>query len=216
MSTNFYQHLLSVVESGLDELNASIASGKTSATPVSETYFLSNWVTKSIKQQRFDHSAKTVLLSWQQQSRSMGKNAGLKQQFESIKQAYRAMLSGKSEFDTVTASQLIGFFDALEELEWEVTLDYPVLRKVSHFTDGHDSLVVCIEQQKAGIQDDKLVKPLSFFVRGDKSLFINLAAKHGLLLHKVTDYKSKVKYHGEYLVYPSNSGPIIAEIPTEI
>ncbi|QSA19892.1 DUF2913 family protein, partial [Vibrio furnissii] len=32
----------------------------------------------------------------------------------------------------------------------------------------------------------------------------------GFMLHKRTDYKSNVKYHGEYLVYPGNMGLQVA------
>ncbi|WP_087016030.1 DUF2913 family protein [Thaumasiovibrio subtropicus] len=210
----FNQHLLTMVELGLGELQDSIESGKTSATPVSETYFLSSWVTKAIKQQRFHPCLKAVLLQWQQQSRSMGKNAALKKQFADIQTAYRQQLKGREAFEPLKEAQLRALFDELVQLDWEVTLEYPVLRKVSHFTEGQASLVVCCEQQTAAFKDGEVIKPLSLYVRGDKHQLIDLAAKHDVLLHKVTDYKSKVKYHGEYLVYPTNDGPIIAELPS--
>ncbi|KOO11963.1 alpha-acetolactate decarboxylase, partial [Vibrio xuii] len=43
--------------------------------------------------------------------------------------------------------------------------------------------------------------------------FIEKAAAAGFMVHKVTDYKSNVKYHGEYLVFPGNRGQHLAEIP---
>ncbi|WP_413111637.1 DUF2913 family protein [Thaumasiovibrio sp. DFM-14] len=214
MTVIFYQHLLELVESGLSELNASIASGKTSATPVSETYFLSNWVTKAIKQQRFHPSTKQVLIAWQKLSRSQGKNAMLKAAFEEIQRGYRDLLDGRDAFPAVVEAQIQGLVDAVEEADWEVTLEYPILRKVSNFTDGHASMVMCSEQLVNCFDGETLTKPLSVYVRGDKVAFIAMARAQGLLLHKVTDYKSKVKYHGEYVLYPQNNGPIVAELPS--
>ena len=46
-----------------------------------------------------------------------------------------------------------------------------------------------------------MVKPMNWFVRGNHAEFIQAAMEAGFMLHKVTDYKSAVKYHGEYIVY---------------
>nr|WP_086937627.1 DUF2913 family protein [Thaumasiovibrio occultus] len=212
MSKIFYQTVLDVVESGLDELAQSIASKKTSATPVSETYFLSRWVTKVIKEQRFNACVVPVLTEWQRNSRSMGKNAQLKTMFETIKKGYRRVLEGQDAFPAITAEHYNAFLDAMEAKEWELTLEYPVLRKVSHFTDGQQSLVVCCEQAAKAFNDDgELVKPLSLYVRGQVPELLHQARLQGILLHKVTDYKSKVKYHGEYVIYPANEGTFIPE-----
>ncbi|WP_305416054.1 DUF2913 family protein, partial [Photobacterium leiognathi] len=80
--TSFYNEILNVVTEGLSTLVAAQEAGKTQKNPVSETVFLSAWVTKMIKQQRFDHCVSKTLLQWQKQSRTMGKNAQLKVQFE--------------------------------------------------------------------------------------------------------------------------------------
>jgi hypothetical protein len=54
---------------------------------------------------------------------------------------------------------------------------------------------------------------MSWFVRGNHAQFVEMAMKAGFMVHKVTDYKSNVKYHGEYLVFPNNQGNQLAEIP---
>lgn len=65
---------------------------------------------------------------------------------------------------------------------------------------------LCVKQyQQALSESGELIKPISLYVRGDVKQLVDMAYKHGLLLFKVTDYKSLVKYHGEYIVYPANN-----------
>ena len=54
---------------------------------------------------------------------------------------------------------------------------------------------------------------MSWFVRGNHADFVEKASQAGYMVHKVTDYKSMVKYHGEYLIFPANEGNQLAEIP---
>lgn len=88
----FYQEIYKVVSQGLQELSDSQQAGKTPKNPVSETLYLNAWVTKVIKQQRYDHVVGKTLVDWQKQARSMGKNAQLKNQFEQIKSCYEGSL----------------------------------------------------------------------------------------------------------------------------
>ncbi len=99
------------------------------------------------------------------------------------------------------------FYTALEQQDWLVT-NTEVNRKVSHHTDGKASLVVCSAQYTESIMNEngELVKPLSLYIRGNTQQFIDIAYQHGILLYKITDYKSKVKFHGEYIIYPMNAG----------
>lgn len=224
----YIEELSKLVSDGLNELAEAIRSGKTPNNPVSETHFLSAWVTKAIKQQRYDHSVATTLVSWQKQARSQGTKAQMKQQFQQIQATYAGVPRQKGDeaeqaveekAADITRSQLTGLYASLTEKDWLVTTGYEVNRKVTHHTDGQASLVVCATQSKLAFDGDTadslMVKPLSLFVRGDVRELVEVAYQHGLLLFKVTDYKSIVKYHGEYILYPRNAGPSIPEIPVQ-
>ncbi|AJR08908.1 DUF2913 domain-containing protein [Photobacterium gaetbulicola] len=217
----FYQEIYKVVSQGLQELMDSQQAGKTPKNPVSETLYLNAWVTKVIKQQRYDHVVAKTLVDWQKQARSMGKNAQLKSQFEQIKSCYEGIpqdgeVTGTLHAHTLHDSQLKALYGLLEEHDWLVTTEYEVNRKVTHHTDGQASLVVCSAQYAAAFDDSgEMVKPLSLFVRGDTRQFIDLAYAQGLLLYKVTDYKSIVKYHGEYKLFPRNAGTHLPELPAQ-
>lgn len=212
---NFNQEIYKLVSEGLQELAESQQSGKTPQNPVSETHFLSAWVTKAIKQQRFDHCVAKTLVAWQQQARSMGKNARLKQQFEHIRQTYAGIPRDADAVKPTTEQQIQALYRELEQADWLVTTGYEVNRKVTHHTDGQASLVVCAKQYQDAISaQGEIIKPISLYIRGDVKHLIDTAYQQGLLLYKVTDYKSKVKYHGEYIVYPHNEGAHLPELPT--
>ncbi|PSW03774.1 DUF2913 family protein [Photobacterium lipolyticum] len=217
----YSQEIYKLVTAGLKELEESQLSGKIQKNPVSETHFLSAWVTKAIKQQVFDRCVIKTLMSWQQQARSMGKNAQLKQNFEHIAEAYAGIRGDDGKAMIITRDQVQSLYQVLEQKGWLVTTEFEVNRKVTHHTEGQASLVVCVKQFRDvfSIQDEsteqvELAKPLSFYVRGSAQELIDTAFSLGLLLFKVTDYKSKVKYHGEYVLYPHNNGAHLPELPT--
>ncbi|PSV47576.1 DUF2913 family protein [Photobacterium indicum] len=211
----FSQEIYKVVTIGLNTLESSQASGKTPRNPVSEAHYLNAWVTKSIKQQSFDRSVVKTLMMWQQQGRSMGKNAQLKLNFECLAETFSGVVNAEGKEKRATQATLQAFYAALEHADWLITTEFEVNRKVTHFTDGQASLVVCSKQyQNAFDEQGELVKPLSLYVRGNIQPFIDLAFASGLLLFKVTDYKSKVKYHGEFVIYPANNGEHLPELPT--
>ena len=211
---SFYQEIYKLVTDGLNELAESQQAGKTPKNPVSETHFLNAWVTKMIKQQRYDHCVADTLVSWQKQARSMGKHAQMKQQFLDIQRVYADIPRDGEVANPVTQAQFVALYDVLEQADWVVATEYEVNRKVTHHTDGQASLVVCAAKAKLAFSEDgELVKPLSLFVRGDVKQILAEAYKQGMLLYKVTDYKSIVKYHGEYIVYPHNGGTHLPEIP---
>ncbi|MHA6613143.1 DUF2913 family protein [Photobacterium damselae] len=213
--TRFYNEIYTVVTTGLSELRESQEAGKTPKNPVSETLYLSNWVTKAIKQQRFDTCVAKVLLSWQQQSRTMGKNAQLTTAFEHIASTYGKLTDAEGNSTNISNDTIHALYQDLSDTGWLVTTEYEVNRKVTHKTDGQASLVVCVKQyQQALSESGELIRPISLYVRGDVKQLVDTAYKHGLLLFKVTDYKSLVKYHGEYIVYPANNGPQLPELPT--
>ncbi|MBD8513933.1 DUF2913 family protein [Photobacterium sp. CAU 1568] len=211
----FYQELNKLVDEGLAELESSVTAGKTPNNPVSETHFMSAWITKVIKQQRYDHCVAKTLLGWQQMARSMGKQAQLKLKFEHLAWALSGVLTEEGTTSPVKSEQLDRFYSALLQLDWVVATEYEVNRKVTHHTDGQASLVVCAKQSNEAFDEaGRLAKPLSVFVRGNIQQCIDLAYQQGLLLYKVTDYKSLVKYHGEYILYPDNAGDYLPELPT--
>ena len=86
--TIFFNEIYNVVSSGLTALQEAQATGKAQKNPVSESIFLSAWVTKVLKQHSFDRCVVKTLQEWQQQSRTMGKNAQLKLHFEHLAETY--------------------------------------------------------------------------------------------------------------------------------
>ncbi|PSV98209.1 DUF2913 family protein [Photobacterium iliopiscarium] len=215
--TIFFNEIYNVVSSGLTALQAAQATGKAQKNPVSESIFLSAWVTKVLKQHSFDRCVVKTLQEWQQQSRTMGKNAQLKLHFERLAETYAKVTDEQGQSIAITSAVMTTFYTALEQQDWLVTNEYEVNRKVSHHTDGKASLVVCSAQYAAAINDEgELVKPLSLYIRGNVQQFIDIAYQHSILLFKITDYKSKVKFHGEYIIYPLNTGIHLPELPTRI
>ncbi|OZS43086.1 DUF2913 family protein [Photobacterium sanguinicancri] len=218
--TLFYQELYKLVTEGLAELQASQEAGKTPVNPVSEAHYISAWVTKAIKQHRFEHCMAKTLMSWQQQARSMGQHAQLRLLFENLAETYAGVMDEQKVAKTITDENFTNFFSQVEQQDWQVTTEHEINRKVKHHTDGQASLVVCCKKFEEafdaaeGQEVKRLVKPLSIFIRGNTQALIDAAFGNGLLLYKVTDYKSIVKYHGEYIIQPDNNGSYLPELPT--
>ncbi|SHI09403.1 DUF2913 family protein [Ferrimonas marina] len=211
MTSPFALDILSLAQQGLTELAQSQAKGRTAKSPASEAHYFSAWVTLAIKQKRFPHSSAAQLKAWQKQARTKGQGAALKQVFEQIVATYGPLFENPEK--PVSMRQFEALAEQLDEAGWVVEPEQEIDGTFVHHTDGQGSLVLCARQQKEHfVDDDALVKPVSLYVRGDMRAFVQLAFDQGLLLHKVTDYKSKVKYHGEYLVYPGNRGTILAEL----
>ena len=106
----------------------------------------------------------------------------------------------------------------MEEQGWEVSTSEPLVNcgKVQIFTEGPNSLALCSDQCDNCFDGEEMVKPMSWFVRGHHADFVEKASAAGFMVHKVTDYKSNVKYHGEYIVFPANRGNQLAEIPLSL
>lgn len=212
MPQPFYLQLLQVTGAAFADLNNAIANKRVVQAPNSEALFLSRWVTQAIKQQRFGKATAPYLKGWQQRSRAQGVNAGLKQEFERIEHSYRKLMAGSDRLPEIEQSQLNALLDQLKQHGWVLDIESEFNTEVNHATGGKPSLVIAAQQLKGAFEDDILAKPLSLFVRGDHLALTALAHQHQMLLHKQSDYKSLVKYHGEYVLYPENSGPIIAEL----
>lgn len=203
----FCQEIYRVVNTGLAELAQSQLAGKTPANPLSETHFFSAWVTKSLKQHRFERNVIVPLTAWQRQARTQGVQANLKQQFIAIERLYATIVDDDEQSMAVNQTQLDEVVAQLTTANWQVTTDVTVGRKLSIKSSGQSSLVICAKLRGSAFDSDgQLTKPMSLFVRGEVQWLIDLCHRHNLLLHKMTDYKSAVKYHGEYIIYPLNNG----------
>lgn len=204
----FQENMFAFVQSALNELDAAKSQGKVSATPVSEENYLAVWLTRAIKQQRFASIIAPNLLGWQKQARSHGSKAGLKNCFEAISATYQYPTINQQPIDS---NVIETWLNELAELGWQTVTEHVVDRKVTHFTAGQASLVICRNNAEKALKEH-VTAPLVLYVRGPVPQLIATAAKHGLFIFKSTDYKSKVKYHGEYRIYPNNDGPKVPEI----
>lgn len=212
----FSQEIYTLIDSALSELTASQESGRTPNNALSEAHYLGAWVTTAIKSKRFDTSLIEILKGWQRQARSLGKNAGLKDQFIYLQQCYSQVLDEKKQVQDVKESQLISLYSALQAQDWLVTTDLVVGERLNRHSGGKNSLIVCAQQIQDCFNEQKmLIKPISLYVRGDQPTIVDVAFLDNILLYKKTDYKSNVKYHGEFIVYPQNNGDSLPEFPNK-
>ena len=204
-----------LVNCALQELASEHKTGKVVDAPVSNNHYLVRWVTRAIKSQRFNRCVQGDLTRWQKEGRSKGNNAALMNTFQRIAKFYADFFPLNSAYRQIKDHEINHFLDSMEEQGWEVSTSEPLINcgKVQIFTEGPNSFALCSKQCDDCFDGEDLVKPMSWFVRGNHALFIEKAANAGFMLHKITDYKSNVKYHGEYLVYPANQGEQLAEIP---
>ena len=216
-SVQYYQEIQRVINAALGDLQESKDSGRLPKNPVSANHFLIRWVTTAIKSQRFAHCVAGDLKTWQKEGRTKGTGTELPTRFEHYSRLY-GELAPVENIKPITKEAILAWGEFLEEeKEWCVTTEYEVLPKASLFSDGDHSLIICSTQLEFCFdgEDDsaELVKPLTCYVRGNHHEFIESAYEHGLMVHKRSDYKSKVKYHGEYLIYPRNHSLQLAETP---
>ena len=215
----YSEEIQNLVNSALEELKQEHKKGKLADTPVSNTHFLVRWVTRSLKTQRFPRCVGDDLTRWQKAGRSKGTGSELLFIFQNISDFYGHFLPAGKEAKEILDADIEAFLDLMEQENWSVCTEYDLTEKTQIFTEGDNSLVLCARQCEECFAnaDDKghevLCKPISLFVRGNHAKFVELATKAGFLVHKVTAYKSRVKYHGEYLVFPKNQGNQLAEIP---
>ena len=212
----FSQEIYKLINTALTELNGREATGRIQHNALSEAHYLGAWVTTAIKQKRFDAILLPTLKIWQRQARSLGKNSGLKEQFTYLKTCYEKILSADGDIQPVNVEQFTKLYSSLNDVDWLVTTDLAVGDKLNRLSGGKDSLIVCAQQINDNFDEQGvLIEPISLYVRGNVQIITDLAFENNLLLHKITDYKSKVKYHGEYIIYPHNDGTALPEFPTE-
>lgn len=213
----FCQELYTLIETALSDLSASQQSGRTPNNTLSEAHYLGAWVTTAIKSKRFDSSLIETLKGWQKQARSLGKNAKLKDQFIYLQNCYSQVLDDNKQAQAISESQILALYNVLKDQDWMVTTDLVVEDRLNRHSGGKNSLIVCAQQMQDCFDNEKkLIHPISFYIRGNQQEIVDLAFVENILLHKKTDYKSKVKYHGEYIVYPQNNGDRLPEFPNKV
>lgn len=210
----FTSDIQQVVNQALADMTELHTQGKLANAPVTNNHFLVRWVSKAVKSRSYGQSVSQYLSQWQQMGRSKGSQLGLEREFRRISQFYAQFLpqgTGRAVLD----SHIESLLDALEALGWCTSTSEQLtgVGKVQIFADSPNSIALCSFQCEACFDGDTLVKPMSLFVRGNHQQFLSHALELGLVLHKQTDYKSNVKYHGEYVIYPNNVGQQLAELP---
>ncbi|MDN3609859.1 DUF2913 family protein [Vibrio ostreicida] len=213
--SQYTSEIQNVVNTALEELTAAHKLGKVTDAPVSNNHYLVRWVTRVLKSQQFSRIVVSDLTRWQKMGRSKGNESALMATFQRISQFYGAFFPHNQEEVALKDSDIEAFLDHMEQSGWEVSTSEPLTQcgKVQIFTEGPNSFALCSNQCDDCFDGEALVKPMSWFVRGNHAQFVEQACLAGFVLYKVTDYKSNVKYHGEYLVYPANQGTHLAEIP---
>jgi len=201
-----------VVSQALVDLNEAQSKGKIPKNPLSETHFLAAWTTNAIKKKRFDNDVVPTLIIWQRKARSLGKNAGLVEIFTAIKNNYEHVFDENLKTKPVNKNQIIALCEKLTALEWMVNTDLEVGEKLNRHSAGKASMIICSQAFENNFEHGLLAKPISLYIRGDVTEAVQVAYEQSLLLYKVTDYKSKVKYHGEYVIYPNNDGTFLPEL----
>jgi len=203
----FKQHLLAVVSQGLIDLEQAQSKGKVPKNKLSESHFFSVWVGQALKQKRFDISVVEILKAWQQQARTQGAAANLRQVFSQLSRTY----AGLSDEVKLTLDDVDALLAMLTGLEWQVTCDLLVSKKMSVSSHGVSSLVISSDIYEQAFNKKS---QLRCYVRGQQQQFIDSCYELGILVFKVTDYKSAVKFHGEFILDIANNHHQLAQIPS--
>ena len=211
----FSQEIYKLINCALTELSTSQASGRTQSNQLSEAHYIGAWITMAIKKKRFDSIVLETLKGWQKQARSLNKNAGLKEKFIALKKCYQQILDKDNQVQPVSVDKFTTLYAQLTEQQWMVTTDLVIGDRLNRPSDGLSSLIVCAEQMQSCFAQGILIKPLTLYIRGDFQELVELAFQQGLLLYKKTANKSKVKYHGEFIVYPNNDGATLPMLPNK-
>ncbi len=205
MQTQTYnQAILDVAEAGIQALQESAEKQKAKRTPAQESHFLCAWLVESFRVKRFSKLVADDLSAWIRMARSQGAGAMLPQLFERIAKQYRAV-----EKPQLTQQQAIEqLLTELESDDWFVISDSAFSddsgTKLKLAGNGQSSLVVCELQLESHFEDDKLVKSLPIYVRGDENHFAEKALAKGLLVSQGNKKTSLIKHHKTYLIAPNN------------
>tara|TARA_R110001583_G_scaffold42751_4_gene135906 strand:+ start:4143 stop:4787 length:645 start_codon:yes stop_codon:yes gene_type:complete len=204
MTTETYnQALLTLALAGIEAINTSASQHKSVRTPAQESHFLCNWMVESLKTKRFSKLMADDLTTWISQARSQGAGAQLKRLLTCIADQYQQA----NNSTIATGAGLKGLLAALTEQKWVVITDTDIDVKLKLGSDGQSSIVISAKQFNQHIVDDKIVKPISMYIRGDEKLVARLALEQGLLLSQANKKTSLIKHHKTYMLMPSNLHP---------
>lgn len=205
----FREHLYQLSIDALESLEIAQSNNKVAKNPLSENHFFSVWVSKALKEKLCDVTMMPLLKQWQQRARTQGAGAHLKSEFELIKQTYQGL---NNTDHVITKAQIERVIESLTTLDWQINIESHISKKHSVKKEKHSSLVIAhYSLNDAFNAEGVLLSPISFFVRGDSKGFVDSAYKQALLVFKVTDYKSIVKFHGEFIIAPNNNFTNIPE-----
>jgi len=208
----FREHLFTLADQAIESLAAAQSNGKVPNNPLSESHFFSVWVSKALKEKSFDSVMAPLLRQWQQRARTQGAAANLKSEFEAISRGYQGLDEVGHD---ISKENIEGLIQALMHDDWQISPLESIGKKHSIKKEKESSLA--FEQKKYDSAFDELgnlTANISVFVRGAQQAFVDKAYQHGLLVFKVTDYKSAVKFHGEFILAPKNDFATIPQFAT--
>jgi hypothetical protein len=201
MTTETYnQALLTLALAGIEAINTSASQHKAVRTPAQESHFLCNWMVESLKTKRFSKLMADDLTAWIRQARSQGAGAQLKRLLICIADQYQQA----NNSDIATGVGLKNMLAELTAQEWVVITDTDIDAKLKLDSDGKSSLIISAKDFNQHIVDDKIVKPISMYIRGDEKLVARLALEQGILLSPGNKKTSLIKHHKTYVLMPSN------------
>ncbi|MFT5705379.1 MAG: hypothetical protein ACI8SK_001334 [Shewanella sp.] len=201
----YNQALLELVQAGLAALEQRSANGNAIKTTTAESHFLCSWMVQALKERRFAKLVADDLTHWISIARSMGAGAQLPLMFKRIEIQYSAVQGAKHLGDALQA-----MLTDLEQNDWLVILDAEVDTKLKLASDGRNSLIISVDQYQSRIQDHKIIRPITLYVRASEQLLAQAAAKHGLLVSQGDKKSSLIKHHVMYQVFPGNRQPALA------
>ncbi|OOE88137.1 DUF2913 family protein [Salinivibrio sharmensis] len=211
---SYVTEIQTVMAAAFDDLAAAIAAKKVVDAPNAREAFLGRWVAQAVKQQRFHHSVKADLQRWTQRARSAGTQAGLGAEFAQIQTVYAEWFPVSEPAKPVHKSQLQQWIDCAVEAGWCVHTQDKIDRKVKIISGGQHSMAVCPGAMHTAFDDEQhLVSPLSVYVRGPEQAVIGWAHQAWIAPTRVTAYKSIVKYHAEYRIWPNNQADGLMVMP---
>lgn len=211
---SYVTEIQTVMAAAFDDLAAAIAAKKVADAPHAREAFLGRWVAQAVKQQRFHHSVKADLQRWTQRARSAGTQAGLGAEFAQIQTVYAEWFPVGEPAKPVHKSQLQQWIDCAVEAGWCVHTQDTIDRKVKIISGGQHSMAVCPDAMQSAFDDEqRLVSPLSVYVRGPEQAVVAWAHQAWIATTRVTAYKSIVKYHAEYRIWPNNQADGLMVMP---
>ncbi len=203
-----------LVDTALAELAQVVESKKIPNTPVSKETFMCRWLAQAAKKQRFSSLVLKDSQAWVKAGRSKGIAADLVGTFTHIQGVYHAVFGEGDAHPALMKNSFDAMIDRLRADGWMIHLEYEIHRKSQVYSDGQHSFVVCSKALMDAFNEERcLIKPLSLYVRAPAEQLVQCAYSSGFLVKKISDYKSIVKYHAEYQIWPNNRANGLVELP---